>query len=354
MTVAKSAVMAVVALAAPQGTVAELPVAGELAAELVNRDSRLFALSATYQQVPARSGAAKGEYSRREIAVRSPDWFFRKNAHGHSTMHWEDDPFAKSRVLIPDRHFLFSHLNRVLEEQPLPVDGVTPEGPDNEALLHWLCWWPFPDWPAPKKAGREWQFTKLFAEDAYRVRERVELVDSRRCCVLELPHVDVMWLDLECPQRIMRRDLCAGTYGAVAERLEYGDYREVKPGIWLPHRVRSLQYDAFAHAAHLRARVVRSGTFVLSDVRVNEDVTDDCFSLPLPAGTVADVSADGVVRAINSGQAAHVESVIGWVGRVVGTQRNRTAAGWYYATASLLGFVLVALPGAVLLRKREH
>jgi hypothetical protein len=328
--------------------------AGALAKELSDQHDSLTALSLVYQQEPiSQPDKPAGGYSRRFVAASRPGFFFRDNGHGHDAMSWSDDPFRKTLLITPTQSTLLENLNRILIELDTKHSGPAPPDLEIELIFRALCWWPFTDWSPPKIYGRPWSMSSLLRGGAYGLRPRKEPVGSRPCHVLEVKDTDVIWVDCEGPRCVLRRDIYNPATRSVASRYEMADYRDAGDGVWLPGRLRNLQFDTNAHTPSLRARVVIDATFLIHDIKVNGAVDPGTFRLDLGPGTMRNVVSKGEERfePVRDGQAEHFQSILEWSRkyaiRPAASDARLSGRVWLFAS---IGIVAGALAVALLRR----
>ena len=103
-----------------------------------------------------------------------------------------------------------------------------------DAFLEVLGWWP-PDDPSPPPKVEERHFfvKKVLSEEACRVRPFQEVVEGRRCHIVEVPYLDALWIDAAAGI-VVRRERRAGVPPRPCITYEMKDFREVAPGIVLP------------------------------------------------------------------------------------------------------------------------
>jgi hypothetical protein len=301
---------------------------GALVKELIDQHDSLTALSLVYEQEPTTErGRPAGAYTRRLVAACRPGFFFRDNGHGHDRMRISEDPYRKILLVTPTEATLLETLNRVLYEADMKHSGPAPDNIGIDLIFRALCWWPFANWSPPEFYGRPWSMSSLLKGGAYSLRPQQEAVESRPCYVLEVKDTDVIWVDCERPRCVLRRDIYNPATRSVQSRFEMTDYREAGDGIWLPGRLRNLQFDSNAHTPSLRARVVIDAKFLIHDIKVNGAVEPGTFRLDLEPGTVHRVVSHGEERfePVRDGQAEHFQSILAW---------SRTNARWPEVSAA--------------------
>ena len=289
--------------------------ADALARELVDQHDSLTALSLVYQQEPVnKPGKPTGAYSRRFVAASRPGFFLRDNGHVHDRMSLSDDPLRKTLLITPTESPLLEVLNRNIIERNIKHSGPAPRQLELELIFRALCWWPYANWSPPEFHRRPWSMSALLRGGAYGLRPQKEPVGSRPCYVLEVKDTDVIWVDCERPRCVLRRDIYNLVTRSVASRFEMSDYRDAGNGIWLPGRLRNLQFDSDAHTPSRRARVVIDATFLIHDIKVNGAVDPGTFRLDLEPGTIRRVVSNGEERLepVRDGQADHFQSILNW------------------------------------------
>lgn len=292
------------------------PSTSDLTDLLMERDRELQAIAAVYRGVSNKddSGDIVGGYLRRFVAARSPGWFFRDNGHGHSRLHWLQDPLRKSLLVSPCKAILLENLNRVVLDLGSDVDNVARSSVQSELLFYALCWWPYSNWPAPEVFGRSWSISSLLAEGRYILRSGVAFIDDQPCLVLEVPGVDEIWLSASSPHYIVRRDVFDDQTGALASRSDFSGYTHHGGNIWLPKKFTNQLYDSRTLSKERQNRMVFDSEFEMLEVRVNGEVVAEDFELDLPAGTVRLENRDGIEHLcpLVSGQGEHAKAIIEW------------------------------------------
>ena len=319
---------------------------GTLANGLINQHESLTALSLVYDLAP-NNGPAElpGAYSRRILAASRPGYYLRDNGHAHDRLELTDDPWRKTLLITPTEATLLENLNRVLDQINIDHSGKAPEQID-DLIFRALCWWPFANWSPPEVHGRPWSMTYLLKGGAYRLRPQQETIGSRLCYVLEVKGLDVIWVDCERPRCVLRRDIYNPAARSVASRFEMTDYRDVGDDIWLPGRLRNLQFDSNADSPSFRTRVVIDTNFLIHDIRVNGAVEPGTFRLNLEPGTVRRVVLQGEERfePVRDGQAEHFQALIAWSRKNIRWPKTSAARIWVFAALGMVaGGLAVAL-----------
>jgi hypothetical protein len=106
--------------------------------------------------------------------------------------------------------------------------------------------------------------------------------------VLEVPDVDVLWLDCCRGYSLLARELRDKSTGAVRKRFALGDYREVVAGVWLPGWFEERVFDYVARTPEERERLVSHVRAEVLEVHAN-DVDEEIFQFqPTPGAAWID------------------------------------------------------------------
>jgi hypothetical protein len=126
------------------------------------------------------------------------------------------------------------------------------------------------------------------------------------------------------------------------------DYEEVGENIWLPKEFQIVRFDSRAHTPQLREKVVFDSTFLVSDIKINDDVDVSIFRQEYAPGTVRVSRSKEEIQyePIVDGQLDHFNSILNWcrlgASGTTAVQRSR----W---SDCLLTFVLSFLVGCGLI-----
>jgi hypothetical protein len=119
----------------------------------------------------------------------------------------------------------------------------------------------------------------------YKVLPRPEKIDGSLCWVVEWPGMDRFWVD---PQRgwvIPRRQYCWGPGKPMRFEFRHRDYREVKPGLWLPYGQSEYHYaSVVAEKEALWGQVTARCEYTVQSLAF-DNVADSFFDVKLPPGT---------------------------------------------------------------------
>jgi tetratricopeptide (TPR) repeat protein len=112
----------------------------------------------------------------------------------------------------------------------------------------------------------------------YQVRAELEPIDGHLCHVVEWPGRDVVWVDAAAGFSVRRR-IVRSPSGAVVVELSGWGYREMRPGVWIPLRFDSVNYNAEDAPARYRGKVAKTINMTLLEARFGKDVPDELFDV---------------------------------------------------------------------------
>lgn len=141
----------------------------------------------------------------------------------------------------------------------------------------------YPDWAALP------YFPEFFLQNKaqYRILSKPELVSGVNCWIVEWPGMDRFWVDPSRDLAVVRRAYCWGPSKPLRFDVTHADYREVKPGFWLPCSTIEDQY------ADIRVGYVKESDWGKVGSRIEYKVTsltldnldDSFFDIRLPPNT---------------------------------------------------------------------
>jgi hypothetical protein len=123
----------------------------------------------------------------------------------------------------------------------------------------------------------------------YRVAAKPDRIDGRDVCVVEWPGMDKLWVDPARGFAAVRREYSFAPGKPLKDAIFNSDYREVKPGLWLPFAFR---VDIYGGDAATWGKVVSQQEFRLHKIDFDPPA-DEIFNVSLPVGTyVVDMVRD--------------------------------------------------------------
>jgi len=157
-----------------------------------------------------------------------------------------------------------------------------------------------------------------FSDTPSNVRSEQELVNDRWCHVLERGGFDCLWIDSERHGTLVARETCSRLNGALAQRIELGDFKEAANGIWMPYSIRNIHFDFLSSSDSGRQRQVKNALLQLVSVSVN-DVPDSVFTFEPSPGSLH-VRDDGTFSQQTAGGVDHIDRL----GLIIATYHPNT------------------------------
>jgi hypothetical protein len=186
------------------------------------------------------------------------------------------------------------------------------------------------------------------SKDYSEVRSLLELVDTRPCHVLAYPPFDYLWIDVERGCALMARESYTAA-GVLEQRFELTEHREIDAGIWLPMRLRNIQFDCNARTKAGRDRRIIDTYFSVEEIAVNS-VPDQLFDFrPSPGALLLKDDFRPELeypRQEKAGGLELVDEITKWM-HLVSHQESRKEHHWW-----LIGFL--AIPVVTYLEARRR
>ena len=290
----------------------------------------------------------EGQYLHRTVAAKAPDSLLHMTAHGNATLPWPDDP-TQQRTRVRNGHLFNEYpLNRSYLEADVDLkkDGLPGTLPQ-EFLFIATGVWPLTSVkpPRPVSPADPYVLREVASSEAYnQVRPRLESVNGRWCHVLERPGKDRLWIDVERGCALMARETHASTTGRLAQRIELGGHREVRPGIWFPMEMTNIRYDHDASGEEKQRRVWKNAKHDVLEVHIN-DVDDSVFVWEPSPGALR-LPDDAPPVQAKPGGIEHVATIASWVQRYhrLSTPPSSKVSPVVVWGAVLVGLLIVFLP----------
>jgi len=120
----------------------------------------------------------------------------------------------------------------------------------------------------------------------YRVKPEPEEIDGVRCWLVEWPDMDRFWVDPQHGFAIRRRAYCWGPGKPLHTGVLNRDYREAKPGLWLPYlQIVDRYADINAEDKAVWGKLACRTEMQLDSIEFDR-LSDDFFAIRLPPGTI--------------------------------------------------------------------
>jgi hypothetical protein len=325
-----------------------------LVRSLLARYQRLKAVSLTYVQV-SEDGSALETGFRRRVAASTPGAFFRDNAHWAGRLAWEDDPLRKQLLVTAVRSVSYGPADRAFFElQGLPNELLNLVR--DEFLVHALVWWPFEKESPPDLLGIPWTADSLFAKHRCTIRKGSQTEDGLSVRVVDVEGVGTFWIAPELGPAIVSWVAYQPGTSIEVERIELGGWRRCHDDIWMPSRMRNIQYDFRASTPALRRSKVADAFFRIEDVQVNDEVPEQ-FRFDIPAGAVRTMAKNGrsEVAEVYPDESDFAATLLNWMRRIRNEpdgEPPKSQRLLYIGLGALVGIALSWISVVALKRRR--
>ncbi|GHT18187.1 hypothetical protein FACS1894189_5700 [Planctomycetales bacterium] len=133
----------------------------------------------------------------------------------------------------------------------------------------------------------------------YKISPQQEDVDGFPCWVVEYPGMDKFWIDTEHGYVVRKRVYHWEPGKPKKFAIHNSDFREVKPGIWLPYKQIVDKYASIkSEEPKIWDKIASRLYYQLEEVLIN-DVSDGIFDIKPPAGTRIVDNIRGIIYTIH-------------------------------------------------------
>ena len=230
--------------------------------------------------------ASPKSYLYRKILSKSPYNLNHTNSHPCEAFAWDKDPFLQQAFIQGTIGYNIFPFRNTYFVMTLKLDDPLPGTLPGEFFYNATGIWPMKEQKAPT-----WREVPVALRDVAqnvnydRVRPIQEKVDGRWCHVLCWSNNDVLWLDMERGAVLLAREVCNFETGTLMFRYELSDHQEAAPGLWIPKKLRNIQFDYAAQTEEGRNRRVIDGFFDVEEMEVNT-LTEADFDFTPPPGAL--------------------------------------------------------------------
>ncbi|MDR1963193.1 MAG: hypothetical protein LBQ50_05400 [Planctomycetaceae bacterium] len=255
--------------------------------ELLKSTEKIESLRVIYRsEYYTNPEAPKGTYLYRRILTKSPYFLNHTNSHPCNAFSWENDSLLQQAFIqenIGYNIFPFKNSYFVMKlssEEELP--GTLP----GEFFFNATGIWVMKQRKAPRWGDIPVILRDVANDCRYNfVRRQLEKVDGHWCYVLFWENHDYLWIDMERGGVLLARETCHPETGMLMQRYELNKHREAASGIWIPQKLRNIQYDFAAQTEEGRKRKVIDGFFDVDEIEVNT-LTETDFDFTPPSGAL--------------------------------------------------------------------
>ena len=275
----------------PQAALAAAPEmqfdADELKAKIREQHKRIDSVYIEYRSYDYDgAGIPEGTYSHKAIALKSPNLLNHIAGHGNAALSWRDDARLQQGILHDGVFVNRFPWHRSFIEFELDLQDGLPGTLPGELFFWSTGIWPLTDIKAPTVVTSPAVLPAIAASEQYSfVRPVLESVDGHWCHVLEHPGVDSLWLDTNRGCALLARETREKPGGPLIQRVENTEHQEVAPGVWLPGKIRNIQFDYAARTPRGQQRRVLDAVHEVQVARAN-DVNDNVFKVSQQPGSV--------------------------------------------------------------------
>lgn len=318
------------------GRPAELS-AAEIRHRMQVSQQSITSVSVVYRAIPARELASgyfpTASYNRIGVAGTVEGYCYHSIAHSHAALDWTSDPLQRQFYLSPDNQWYVANpVNRTFSRGQLKPDDRLPVHIQYDLFLSATGIWPFAQRPPAQRDDRPYVLRDVAQSADYSVVDsEQECVFGRWCHILEHPGRDRLWLDVERGCALLARETI-GTAGALQRRVELADHIQLTDEVWLPRRLRNIEYDYLAAIESERQRRVQDTTAEVLHAVVN-DVDYSLFQYRPSAGSL-EMSATTALRQAVPGGLDHLETLVDFVR--AGADTSSAGFGWIGTIVALL------------------
>ncbi|MDR2707053.1 MAG: hypothetical protein LBC02_14875 [Planctomycetaceae bacterium] len=323
--------------------------ADEIKQVLLETASAIKSLRVTYRsEYYTNPDAPKGTYLYRKILMMSPYFLNHTNSHPCDLFSWENDPLLQQAFIqkeIGYNIFPFCSVYFVMKHSP--TDGLSGTLP-GEFFFNATGIWVMEQRKAPT-----WEEIPVSLRDVANhpeynyVRPLQEKISDRWCHVLSWSERDTLWLDMEHGGVLTARETFHPKTGVLMQRYELSHHEEVVPKIWIPRKLRNIQFDFSAKTEEGQKRRVIDGCFNIDEVEVN-NLTESDFDFTPPHGALLtydaqNPNAEYPYQSVPGGEEL-LDRLADWIQSMQSQQKVRkTTSYWEWGIGCLVIPVIILL-----------
>lgn len=231
----------------------------------------------------------KRRVTRRIFACRKPDKVYLFSGHNDrkNDEYWQREPFNVEFVLNGGHLTTHYKFNRSFNTRQIDRGGQIPRAISNDSLSFVLPTWPADHYAPPQYKRDQMVFvaSNAILDAGYRCETESEFVRGVGCVKAVSPTgIDRIWYAEDRKFCVMRRDRCDPQTGRTLSRIQTENVEEVAPGLWMPTKFVSLQFDV--SSVDSEPVVVSRSEHTIHDWKLNDEVPADLFEARLLPGSI--------------------------------------------------------------------
>lgn len=289
-------------------------------------------------------------YVYHRLILKSPDRGLFVLAHNGALVPWKDDPFMVVTRLSRSGIVRERPMSRLYFFAKLKPDEVIASINTGHYVRSTGLW------PLEYSIENDGFLTlpQVVESDEFSVvRPKLHEISGVRCHVLENKEkTESLWIDTGRTV-IMRREIFSdkkvtGDERRPVARFDFSDHRDVRDDIWLPHRVLTLRFDAFAADPAARDKIITQTDLVVTSISLDE-IDEKAFSFVIPPGAATRTNTNQVHQ-IRADGVELLDEISEWTRKYVFADQRSTAEEQPQWKAQV---ILLALAAVVLVLAAE-
>jgi hypothetical protein len=255
--------------------------------ELLKSANKIDSLHVTYRsEYYTNPNAPKGTYLYRRIFTKKPYFLNHTNSHPCDAFTWDKDPLLQQAFIQKNIGYNIFPFNNTYFVLKLSSDDGLPGTLPEEFFFNATGIWIMNQRKAPRWGDIPVALCDVANDSRYDlVRPQQEKIDGHWCHVLCYPNHDSLWIDMERGAVILARETFHPETGTLMQRYELSNHREAASDIWIPQKLRNIQYDFASQTEEGRKRKVIDGFFDVDKIEVNT-LTESDFDFTPPRGAL--------------------------------------------------------------------
>ena len=210
----------------------------------------------------------------RIMAASAPDELYCFGAHS-SPQPWQIDAFCQELFIHDGKTYTLWPFNHAYATGAIKTGDVVSGSVPNDLLLTFVPNWPLTAYKMPAfGSGFEIIVPLALQASQYHLLASHQYVNGEECAVFD-NGVDTLWIAYQKGICVMRREIRTTT-GQLMQRIVTDKVEQIKPGLWLPTKLRS-QLFSIAKTSDTGAETTEFGVHIVR-CEFNNDVPESTFN----------------------------------------------------------------------------